>query len=107
KLELGEIATPWENSDPASSSKITQLANNINLKVSKGDISNQININAQGVVIKGNKISLSGDTTVDGTFWTKQVNAIKVKADRIEGTTAQFNSLRSNVLTANSITSTM
>src|SRR5699024_3434684 len=95
------------NVNETSASKITQLAGNINLKVSKNDISNQININTQGVIIEGHKISLSGRTSVDGEFWAKQVNAVRVRADKIEGTTAQFNSLRSNVLTANSITSTM
>src|SRR5699024_9962054 len=89
------------NVNETSASKITQLAGNINLKVSKNDISNQININTQGVIIEGHKISLSGRTSVDGEFWAKQVNAVRVRADKIEGTTAQFNSLRSNVLTAN------
>jgi hypothetical protein len=95
------------NVNETSASKITQLADNITLKVSKDDISNQININTQGVVISGNKISLSGQTSVDGAFWAKEVNAVQVKADNISGTTAQFTSLRSNILTADVITSTM
>lgn len=94
------------NVGETSASKITQLSDNINLKVSKGDISNQINLNTQGVVIQGNKIALSGQTSVDGAFWAKEVNAIKVNADNIttgqlDGSRIRANSIDTNRLTGN------
>lgn len=109
KVEKGSIYTGYSPApeDTATQSHITQLADNINLKVSKGDISNQININAQGVVIDGKKISLSGQTSVDGAFWAKEVNAVKVKANNISGTTAEFKTMVTKGLTADVISSTM
>ena len=109
-IKHGKAKTPF--SIPVSEgikdrSTITQLSDNINLKVSKDDISNQININTQGVVIDGSKIKLTGQTSVDGAFWAKEVNAVKVKADSIEGTTAQFTSLATNILKTDVITSNM
>ncbi|PMC80435.1 hypothetical protein CJ191_01105 [Aerococcus viridans] len=92
------------NVGETSASKITQLSDNINLKVSKGDISNQININTQGVVIQGNKIALSGQTSVDGAFWAKEVNAIKVNADNITTGTLDGSRIRANSIDTNRLT---
>ncbi|MGY0836958.1 phage tail protein, partial [Aerococcus urinaeequi] len=92
------------NVNETAASKITQLADNINLKVSKGDISNQININTQGVVIQGNKIALSGQTSVDGAFWAKEVNAIKVNADNITTGTLDGSRIRANSIDTNRLT---
>ena len=106
KVEKGTIATGYSPApeDTATQSHITQLSNNINLKVSKNDISNQININTQGVVIQGGKISLSGQTTVDGEFWAKQVNAIKVNASNITTGTLNASKVKVINLDANNIT---
>ncbi len=42
----------------AAASQITQLSDTINLKVSKNDVINQINISTDGVLIAGNKVKL-------------------------------------------------
>lgn len=49
-------------------SQITQLSNQIDLKVSKGDVISQINVEADSATIKSKAITLAGDTTVLGTF---------------------------------------
>ncbi|ODJ62186.1 tail fiber domain-containing protein [Brochothrix thermosphacta] len=86
KLEKGEKSTPWSESDfeLASQSQITQLADNINLKVDTGDVINQINIDPKGVIISGKKISLDGDVSVLPGF--------KLKAETINGGTFNGNS---------------
>ncbi|QSB51246.1 gp58-like family protein [Leuconostoc falkenbergense] len=49
-----------------------------------GKIISLINQDTSGVQIAGKNIVLDGDTTVTGTFWAKQVNAIKVDASYIK-----------------------
>ncbi|WP_218729993.1 gp58-like family protein [Brochothrix thermosphacta] len=86
KLEKGEKSTPWSESDfeLASQSQISQLADNINLKVNTGDVINQINIDPKGVIISGKKISLDGDVRVLPGF--------KLAAETIDGGTFNGNS---------------
>lgn len=49
-------------------SQITQNATNINLKVSKGDVINQINLDTSGVKIDASKVQIIGDFTVNNVF---------------------------------------
>ncbi|WP_218069216.1 gp58-like family protein, partial [Brochothrix thermosphacta] len=67
KLEKGEKSTPWSESDfeLASQSQISQLADNINLKVDKNGIINQINISPEGILIAGENVWISGKTKID------------------------------------------
>ncbi|MRI70245.1 hypothetical protein FDP56_07410 [Enterococcus casseliflavus] len=48
----------------ATASQITQLSDTINLKVSKNDVVNQINLSTEGVLIAGNKIQIVGTTYI-------------------------------------------
>lgn len=86
QLEIADYATYWKTSesDNASQSQISQLADNINLKVDTGDVINQINIDPKGVIISGKKISLDGDVSVLPGF--------KLKAETINGGTFNGNS---------------
>ena len=47
---------------------ISQNATDINLRVEKDDVINQINISIEEILIAGTNISLDGDTTIIGTF---------------------------------------
>lgn len=49
----------------STQSQITQLTDAINLRVEKGDVINQINVNDQGVLIAGQKVHITGQTTID------------------------------------------
>ncbi|WP_220722057.1 gp58-like family protein, partial [Brochothrix thermosphacta] len=71
-------------SNAEASSQISQLADNINLKVDTGDVINQINIDPKGVIISGKKISLDGDVRVLPGF--------KLAAETIDGGTFNGNS---------------
>lgn len=50
-------------------SQITQNANGISSKVSRGDVISEINQSADGVRINANKIEISGETTINGNFY--------------------------------------
>jgi hypothetical protein len=55
----------YEANTNVTSSQITQLSDTINLKVEKNDVINQINISTEGILIAGNKIRITGTTTID------------------------------------------
>lgn len=67
KIQKGNRATPWTPAflDLATSSQITQLSTDINLKVSKGDVINQINVGTESMLIAGNKLNITAQTTID------------------------------------------
>jgi phage minor structural protein len=55
----GKVGTDVYNS------KVSQLANDINLRVSKNDVVNQINVSTEGILIDGSKTHITGQTTID------------------------------------------
>src|SRR5699024_5655782 len=65
------------------SSQISQLDSAINLRVEKGDVINQINIDTSGILLSGKKIQLDGDTTVLGTFRVKNANIESISASKM------------------------
>src|SRR5699024_8564446 len=86
KLEKGVKATGWSIApeDTAEvSSQISQLDSAINLRVEKGDVINQINIDTSGILLSGKKIQLDGDTTVLGTFRVKNANIESISASKM------------------------
>lgn len=105
---------------PASQSQITQLVNDINLRVIKGDVVNQINISPESILIAGNKIQITGETYIEngvidnakiktlsankltaGTIDAAKINVLNINAANI--TTGILNADR---IGANSITAT-
>ncbi|MGH2064837.1 hypothetical protein [Aerococcus urinaeequi] len=107
KLEGGEVATKW--GDNVSSSKITQLENNINLKVSDEKLLTRINVRAGAALIQSgtNKLNVTPETTfiADATIKSAMIDTVNVK--QLTGITADFTSMVTKALTANTITSTM
>lgn len=87
KLEKGNMATDWTPApeDLATQSQITQLSDNINLRVLKGETITQINIDGRNgnVLIEGRNVILDGDTTVTGTFRVKNANIESVDAGKM------------------------
>ncbi|MBM7717230.1 putative nucleic acid-binding Zn-ribbon protein [Bacillus thermophilus] len=67
QLEKGNKATDWTPApeDMATQSQISQLSNAINLRVQKGDVINQINIDTSGILIAGQKVHITGQTKID------------------------------------------
>ncbi|KKW69971.1 hypothetical protein [Lactococcus cremoris] len=108
------------SSDSASQSQITQLVNDINLRVIKGDVVNQINISPESILIAGNKVQITGETYIEngvindakiktlsankltaGTIDAAKINVLNINAANI--TTGILNADR---IGANSITAT-
>ncbi|MGK4033873.1 hypothetical protein [Pediococcus acidilactici] len=67
QISRGADDKPYTKSDldNATQSQITQLKNDINLRVSKNDVVNQINISNEGILIDGKKVHITGNTSID------------------------------------------
>ncbi|CDF26872.1 putative uncharacterized protein [Dialister sp. CAG:588] len=93
KLEAGETAQEMVRvvtdnlNDPEKAknySAISQLSNDINLRVKKGDVINQINISENGVLIDGSKVHITGDTLFDNNVITRgMIQAGAVTTDKM------------------------
>ena len=101
KLEKGGRYTPWEQT--AESSEIVQTREMINLRVQKGDVINQINISPEGILIDGQKVHITGQTSIDNAV-IKDAMIEDIKADKI--TAGTLNAANVNVINfnANNIT---
>ncbi|MFB7301673.1 phage tail spike protein [Heyndrickxia sporothermodurans] len=100
QLEQGNKETPWSPApeDMATASQISQLSDAINLRVTKKDLINQINIDTTGILIQGKKLILDGDTTVTGTFKVDNANITSVDAGKINaGTLTAFDIVGSTI----------
>lgn len=64
-----------------------------------------INQDSSGVQIAGKNLAITADTTVDGNFWAKQVNAVKVNATNITVGTLNGNQVNITNINANNIVS--
>ena len=66
-IQKGDVFTGWTPApeDLATQSQITQLSDDILLRVQKGDVINQINVSTEGVLIQGKKIHITGQTKID------------------------------------------
>ncbi|MFJ7681666.1 phage tail protein [Peribacillus butanolivorans] len=108
KLEQGNKASNWSpaTEDMATQSQISQLADDINLRVQKGDIVNQINVSTEGILIDGKKVHITGQTMIDNAVITtaniKDANITSAKiASLAVGTAAVANAAITNAKIAN------
>ena len=125
--QVDEVSSTLTDLERETASQIKQLSDSIVLKVDKGDISNQISVETDGIDIKGNRFSwtstyssLSADgklNAVDGTFSGDVVaNTFKTKDGKIvlEGGkltiigaeikgTANTSTIGANVISCNSL----
>lgn len=96
------LQTQIANLDDDVQSQFTQLSNNINLRVEKGDVINQINISDENILIDGNKLHITATTTIDDA----SIDGAKIKDASIG--TAQIGTIDAAIaniinLSANSI----
>jgi len=110
KVEKNHHATAWTPSaiDFATQSHITQLADNINLKVSKSDLLSQINVQAGGVLITSgtNKLNITPETTYiqDATIKSAMIASLvadKIKTGTLDASKVSVVNLDANNITAN------
>lgn len=95
-----QISTKVESA--TYNSKITQLDSSIDLRVTKGDVTAQINVEAGVTLISNKKLLLDADTYIMGITFANDV-----KAKSLEAVYADIVTLKTKVLTADAITSTM
>ncbi|MCM3169024.1 phage tail spike protein [Peribacillus frigoritolerans] len=89
-----------------TTSRISQLADNINLRVKENDVVNQINISTEGILIDGEKVHITGQTMIDNaviaTANIKDANITNAKiANLAVGTAAIANAAITNAKIAN------
>lgn len=98
KVELGSMATPDVQS--GTDSQITQLQDAINLRVSKGDVLSQINLEANRTLIQSGKLVLDAPTVVfTGNAFIPSAAIASLSADKI--TTGTLNAANLNVINLN------
>lgn len=97
----------YEAATDITSSQITQLSDTINLKVSKNDVINQINISTDGVLIAGNKVQITGQTYIeDGVIGRAQIANLAVSTAQIADaaiTDAKIGSLSATKITTGTL----
>lgn len=65
-------------------SALVQLQDDINLRVKKGDVINQINVSDESILIDGKKVHITGDTVFDNNVIAKgMIQAGAVTADKL------------------------
>ncbi|MGM0206429.1 hypothetical protein IGI96_000898 [Enterococcus sp. DIV0421] len=91
----------------AQQTQITQLSDSINLRVEKNDVVNQINISTEDILIAGNKIRITGQTTIDnGVIKTAQIADLSVSTAKIADaaiTNAKIGSISANKVTTGTL----
>lgn len=79
---------------------LTQLNDAINLRVKADDVVNQINISKESILIDGNKVHITGKTTIDNNvivskmLAAKAVTADKMNVESLSAITATIGLLR-------------
>ena len=105
-------------------SRITQLSGDINLRVAKNDVINQINVSEEGILLDGHRVHITGLTTIDdaviqaahigsinadqittGTLNAADVNIINLNGNSIVANSIHGSSIRAGTLTSQHITS--
>lgn len=96
-FEYGTMASTHQIAPEDTQSQISQLATNINLRVTKGDLLSQINIEADRQLFQSGKILFDAENVVfSGTAWIPNSVIGNLSADKItsgELTTAVANSV--------------
>jgi len=73
--------------DQNGRSQITQLSNQIDLKVGNSEIINRINVSTEGIIIAGNRVQITGQTFIESAVITdalvKDLNAINVNTNTL------------------------
>lgn len=84
KIDSVENSLQFKVDSEDYNSAMSLLHDNLNLRVEKGDIIHQINISDEEILIAGDRIIISGDTTVDGSFKvTNEMIASGISADKV------------------------
>ncbi len=93
--------------DGIDKSIISQLSSDINLRVSKNDVINQINISTEGILIDGKKVHITGQTTIDNAV-IKDAMIQSMTANKLTAGTIDANVINvKNINASNIVTGTL
>lgn len=88
---------------------IAMMSNNINLRVTKGDVINQINISPETILIDGKRVHITGQTTIDngiiGTAMIADAAITNAKISQLSADKINTGTLAAARIAAGSITS--
>ncbi|MFH0070689.1 phage tail protein [Peribacillus sp. NPDC056705] len=103
---ITQVQNNLDQVEMTTTSQISQLADNINLRVKENDVVNQINISTEGILIDGKKVHITGQTMIDNaviaTANIKDANITTAKiANLAVGTAAIANAAITNAKIAN------
>lgn len=94
--------------DKASTSLVTQISNNINLKVAKDDVITQINLSKEGILLDGARVHIKGTTTIDNgsikSAHIESLNANKISAYNLSAISADLGNVTAGSITGVNIT---
>lgn len=110
KIEEGSRATDWSPAPEDNMAAITAVRNElntaINLRVQKGELLSQINMQAGHTLIQANKIYLDSESVVfSGKAFIPSAAIASLSADKINGGTINGRTVNVTNLNANNITS--
>lgn len=85
--------------------RLDVMSNNINLKVDKDKVINQINVSTEGILIDGKKTHITGQTTIDNAVITsamiKDISANKITTGTLNAQNVKIVNLDVNNLVGN------
>ena len=90
---ITSVVTNLSDSEKAKKnySAIAQLQDNIDLRVAKGDVINQINISKESILIDGKKVHITGDTHFDNNVVVRgMIAAGAITADKLSASTMEL-----------------
>lgn len=90
---ITSVVTNLSDSEKAKNnySAIAQLQNDINLRVAKDDVVNQINISKESILIDGKKVHITGDTKFDNNVIVGgMIAANSITADKLSASTMEL-----------------
>ncbi|MCR1900861.1 hypothetical protein [Ligilactobacillus apodemi] len=110
KVEEGDKATAWSPAPEDNMAAITAVRNELNtaidLRVQKGELLSQINMQAGHTLIQANKIYLDSESVVfSGKAFIPNAAIASLSADKINGGTINGRTVNVTNLNANNITS--
>ncbi|NCG67149.1 hypothetical protein GWJ21_04105 [Bacillus coagulans] len=108
-LEISSKPSSWQPApeDMATQSQISQLSDDINLRVQKGDVINQINVSTEGILIDGKKVHITGQTTIDNAV-IKDAMIDSISANKLTAGTIDANVITvKNINASNIVTGTL
>lgn len=97
------ITKDYENSMEVNSSTITQLSNQITLKVSKNEVISSINQTAESITINANKINFNGFATFNASGLLTSISGNVINTGTLDASKVTVSNLSANSITSGTL----